>query len=122
LKQKLSSKSDGVSESEPASKRTKKSSGSQGNAPENPKEDNREKFLERNRIAASKCRQRKKAWTQEIEKKSLELSEKNKFLKEHVSALKEEVMRLKNLLLGHHNCDCKERFFFLVTSLIHPRR
>ncbi|KAJ3115925.1 Alcohol O-acetyltransferase [Phlyctochytrium bullatum] len=53
-------------------------------------DDKRKKFLERNRVAASKCRQKKKMWMQELEQKSTELTERNKELHLTVSQLKEE--------------------------------
>ncbi|KAJ3205396.1 hypothetical protein HDU67_008879 [Dinochytrium kinnereticum] len=69
-------------------------------------EDKRKKFLERNRVAASKCRQKKKIWMQELEQKSTELTERNKELHSTVGQLKEEVLLLKNQLLLHRKCRC----------------
>ncbi|KAJ3095477.1 hypothetical protein HDU97_006899 [Phlyctochytrium planicorne] len=69
-------------------------------------EEKRKKFLERNRVAASKCRQKKKLWMQELEQKSTELSERNKELIATVGQLKEEVLLLKNQLLLHRKCRC----------------
>ncbi|KAI8848480.1 hypothetical protein BC829DRAFT_417626 [Chytridium lagenaria] len=69
-------------------------------------DDKRKKFLERNRVAASKCRQKKKLWMQELEQKSTELSERNKELHITVGQLKDEVLLLKNQLLLHRQCRC----------------
>lgn len=70
-------------------------------------EEKRKRFLERNRVAASKCRQKKKAWVNHLESQSEEISVKNKHLSLLVSTLKEEVLMLKNQLLAHSSCDCK---------------
>ncbi|KAJ3086873.1 hypothetical protein HK102_012295 [Quaeritorhiza haematococci] len=69
-------------------------------------DDKRRKFLERNRLAASKCRQKKKQWVEELQRQSTEISAKNRQLQLLVSQLKEEVIVLKNQLLLHRNCQC----------------
>ncbi|KAI9358032.1 hypothetical protein BD770DRAFT_472400 [Pilaira anomala] len=69
-------------------------------------EDRRKKFLERNRVAAYKCRQKKKNWMQELEQKAELQNNRNDELRALVSQLKEESMYLRNLLLTHGNCDC----------------
>ncbi|CAM0143044.1 unnamed protein product [Umbelopsis sp. WA50703] len=66
----------------------------------------RRKFLERNRVAASKCRQKKKAWVNDLEGRSEQVLENNKRLSAMVAQLKEEAMFLKNQLLAHGNCSC----------------
>lgn len=79
-------------------------------------EDKRRKFLERNRQAASKCRQKKKAWMQDLEQRSEEITIRNKTLHETVSMLKEEVLFLKNQLLSHQGCDCTVVKNYIQTS------
>ncbi|EPB82071.1 hypothetical protein HMPREF1544_11199 [Mucor circinelloides 1006PhL] len=69
-------------------------------------EDRRKKFLERNRVAAYKCRQKKKNWMQELEQKAELQNNQNEELRNLVALLKEESMYLRNLLLTHGNCDC----------------
>ncbi|KAF1807028.1 basic-leucine zipper transcription factor [Mucor lusitanicus] len=69
-------------------------------------EDRRKKFLERNRVAAYKCRQKKKNWMQELEQKAEIQNNQNEELRNLVALLKEESMYLRNLLLTHGNCDC----------------
>lgn len=69
-------------------------------------EDRRKKFLERNRVAAYKCRQKKKNWMQELEQKAEIQNSHNDELRALVAQLKEESMYLRNLLLTHGNCDC----------------
>ncbi|EEB06678.1 transcription factor Atf21 [Schizosaccharomyces japonicus yFS275] len=70
-------------------------------------EEKRRRALERNRIAASKCRQKKKQWTQELEATARSASEQSRSLKLLVSQLKDEVLNLKNQLLAHQNCSCE---------------
>lgn len=72
----------------------------------NDAEDRRKKFLERNRVAAYKCRQKKKNWMQELEQKAEIQNNQNEELRNLVASLKEESMYLRNLLLTHGNCDC----------------
>ncbi|KAI9280891.1 hypothetical protein BC943DRAFT_330510 [Umbelopsis sp. AD052] len=79
-------------------------------------EERRRKFLERNRQAASKCRQKKKAWMQDLEQRSEEITSRNKALHETVSMLKEEVLFLKNQLLSHRGCDCTVVKNYIQTS------
>ncbi|KAM3586797.1 Transcription factor, variant 2 [Umbelopsis sp. WA50703] len=79
-------------------------------------EEKRRKFLERNRQAASKCRQKKKAWMQDLEQRSDEIINRNKALHETVSMLKEEVLFLKNQLLTHRGCDCTVVKNYIQTS------
>ncbi|KAJ2962156.1 hypothetical protein NQZ79_g2636 [Umbelopsis isabellina] len=79
-------------------------------------EEKRRKFLERNRQAASKCRQKKKAWMQDLEQRSEEITNRNKALHETVSMLKEEVLFLKNQLLAHRGCDCTVVKNYIQTS------
>jgi len=79
-------------------------------------EEKRRKFLERNRQAASKCRQKKKAWMQDLEQRSDEITKRNKALHETVSMLKEEVLFLKNQLLAHRGCDCTVVKNYIQTS------
>jgi hypothetical protein len=90
--------------------------------PSSPSKDNedpetkRRRFLERNRMAASKCRQKKKKWMQELEHREEEIDRRNKALHALVSDLKEEVLILKNQLLSHHNCNCNVIQQYVQTS------
>lgn len=70
---------------------------------ENPDE-KRRKFLERNRAAASRCRQKRKVWVQSLEKKAEDLSSTNGQLQSEVALLRNEVAQLKQLLLAHKDC------------------
>ncbi|KAJ5782412.1 hypothetical protein N7457_004186 [Penicillium paradoxum] len=64
----------------------------------------RAKFLERNRLAASKCRQKKKEHTQKLEFDYKEQSDKKEQLMAEISRLRSEVLGLKNEVLKHAQC------------------
>ncbi|XP_050975724.1 cyclic AMP-dependent transcription factor ATF-2 [Labeo rohita] len=67
-------------------------------------DEKRRKFLERNRAAASRCRQKRKVWVQNLEKKAEDLSSMNGQLQSEVTLLRSEVAQLKQLLLAHKDC------------------
>ncbi|RKP36204.1 hypothetical protein BJ085DRAFT_2216, partial [Dimargaris cristalligena] len=64
----------------------------------------RKRFLERNRIAASKCRQKKKQWIEELKTQSEVAVQRNKQLTYMIGQLRDEVLTLKNQLLAHRDC------------------
>ncbi|PKX97596.1 bZIP transcription factor atfB [Aspergillus novofumigatus IBT 16806] len=64
----------------------------------------REKFLERNRLAASKCRQKKKEHTQLLETRYREQSDKKEQLVSEIARLRSEILGLKNEVLKHAQC------------------
>ncbi|KAF2251451.1 hypothetical protein BU26DRAFT_518106 [Trematosphaeria pertusa] len=64
----------------------------------------RQSHLEKNRVAAHKCRQRKKEYINGLEARARDFSTKNKALKENVAMLREEVLELKNEVLRHAGC------------------
>ncbi|KAI8877438.1 hypothetical protein K501DRAFT_337411 [Backusella circina FSU 941] len=68
-------------------------------------EESRLKTLERNRRAASKCRQRKKKWVEELIQKTEKLSQQNEYLRQVVMQLREETDYLKAQLA--QSCQCK---------------
>uniref|UniRef100_A0A8C7S4U6 Cyclic AMP-dependent transcription factor ATF-7 n=1 Tax=Oncorhynchus mykiss TaxID=8022 RepID=A0A8C7S4U6_ONCMY len=72
-------------------------------------DDRRQRFLERNRAAASRCRQKRKVWVNSLEKKAEELSSMNVSLANEVSLLRNEVAHLKQLLLAHKDCPVTTR-------------
>ena len=67
-------------------------------------EEKRKNFLERNRQAALKCRQRKKAWLQSLQTKVELLTTDNDALQNTVSHLREEISSLRAILSAHANC------------------
>ncbi|KAJ3105039.1 hypothetical protein HDU97_008647 [Phlyctochytrium planicorne] len=68
-------------------------------------EEKRRIFLERNRQAALKCRQKKKLWLSDLQGKVEMLSTENDDLRDLTSKLREEVLGLKALLLSHRDCE-----------------
>ncbi|XP_044141021.1 cyclic AMP-dependent transcription factor ATF-7-like isoform X2 [Bufo gargarizans] len=67
-------------------------------------DERRQRFLERNRAAASRCRQKRKVWVCSLEKKAEELTSQNVQLSNEVTLLRNEVAQLKQLLLAHKDC------------------
>ncbi|KAJ5622269.1 hypothetical protein N7528_005501 [Penicillium herquei] len=65
----------------------------------------RAKHLERNRIAANKCRQKKKKRQEEIQHTLSEETEKHEALLSTIDCLKEQVWHLKNIIFDHVSCD-----------------
>ncbi|XP_052804077.1 cyclic AMP-dependent transcription factor ATF-2-like [Mya arenaria] len=64
----------------------------------------RNKFLERNRAAAARCRQKRKVWVESLEKKTDEMNNLNARLNKDIMGLRAEVAQLKTLLLAHKDC------------------
>lgn len=60
-----------------------------------------EQSLERNRLAASRCRQKKKEGTQRLETRFREQAQKKRQLEGDITGLRSEVLGLKNEILKH---------------------
>ncbi|KAH9875731.1 hypothetical protein IAQ61_003195 [Plenodomus lingam] len=71
-------------------------------------EEKRKNFLERNRVAALKCRQRKKQWLANLQSKVELFSTENDALSATVTQLREEIVNLKTLLLAHKECPVSQ--------------
>ncbi|KAI9820400.1 MAG: hypothetical protein M1826_000926 [Phylliscum demangeonii] len=71
-------------------------------------EEKRRNFLERNRVAALKCRQRKKQWLANLQAKVEIFSSENDALSAQVTQLREEILNLKTLLLAHKDCPVSQ--------------
>jgi hypothetical protein len=71
---------------------------------EDDEESKRRQFLERNRQAALKCRQRKKQWLANLQHRVEFLATDNEQLQSQATMLREEVINLKTLLLAHRDC------------------
>ncbi|KAL8664631.1 MAG: hypothetical protein Q9202_002901 [Teloschistes flavicans] len=82
----------------------------------------RHKFLERNRVAASKCRQKKKEWTQNLENRARELQKENNHLRMLVDSLRDELVFIKGEILKHTSCDCANIQSWLKSSAASPAR
>lgn len=92
---------------EQSSRRSRKNSKASRDADEqSAQEAKRRRFLERNRVAASKCRQKKKEWMQNLEETARTAQHNSKYLQAAVVQLKDELLILKQELLKHHGCDC----------------
>jgi len=72
-------------------------------------EERRRKFLERNRAAAARCRQKRKHWISNLERKADELTSTNTKLMQEVRLLRGEVAQLKTLLLAHKECPVTQQ-------------
>lgn len=67
-------------------------------------DERRKRFLERNRAAATRCREKRKIWVQQLEKKAEDLTNTNAHLQNEITLLRTEVAQLKSLLLAHKDC------------------
>ena len=92
----------------PSTKRVRKNGGrglkQSSLNPNNPEDCRRSKFLERNRVAASKCRQKKKEWTSNIETQARQLQKDSISLHHLADSMKEEILFLKGEMLKHNAC------------------
>ncbi|XP_075465132.1 cyclic AMP-dependent transcription factor ATF-2 isoform X4 [Ascaphus truei] len=88
----------------PPAPQTQPTGGRRRKAASDDPDEKRRKFLERNRAAASRCRQKRKVWVQSLEKKAEDLGSFNVQLQNEVTLLRNEVAQLKQLLLAHKDC------------------
>ncbi|KAJ4251954.1 hypothetical protein NW762_011254 [Fusarium torreyae] len=65
----------------------------------------RDKFLKRNRIAASKCRQKKKEWVNNLEETRYGLEHENSALHKQYNGLVDELSSIKTQLMQHASCN-----------------
>ncbi|XXH00184.1 mitochondrial 54S ribosomal protein YmL35 [Hypoxylon texense] len=65
----------------------------------------RNRFLERNRVAATKCRQKKKEWVSDLEETRFGLEGQNSHLQMEYSSLKNEITHIKSQLMEHASCS-----------------
>ena len=103
----------------PPAKRTRKYASRRSNntsEPTKPEDVKRSKFLERNRVAASKCRQKKKEWTQNLETRARQLQKDNNQLRLVVESCREEILFLKGELLKHSQCECESIQTFIKSG------
>ena len=116
-RKRASTKNDSSSQSPPKRTRKYASRGSNNtNEPTKPEDVKRSKFLERNRVAASKCRQKKKEWTQNLENRARELQKNNSQLRMVVESCRQEVLFLKGELLKHSQCECESIQAFIKSG------
>ncbi|OTB04570.1 hypothetical protein M426DRAFT_11459 [Hypoxylon sp. CI-4A] len=62
--------------------------------------------LEKNRVAATKCRQKKKRETSKLQERERQLTAQRNGLKSMVDALRMEVLCLRHEILKHGMCEC----------------
>ena len=86
-------------------KNNSRNAASSNQDPCKPEDVRRSKFLERNRVAASKCRQKKKEWTQNLEDRGRTLQKGNSNLRILVDSLRQETLFLKGEMLRHGGCN-----------------
>lgn len=67
----------------------------------------RKRFLERNRVAADKCRQNRKKWIDDLQEKCHSYSADNAAKKAALDEMEHELMQMKNMLLLHSQ-TCKD--------------
>ena len=74
-----------------------------------PEEQRRKQSLEKNRLAAAKCRVNKKEKTERLQQDSHDKAVQNALLKDEVMRLKEEVQQMNTILVAHASCGdgCK---------------
>jgi hypothetical protein len=80
----------------------------------------RQKFLERNRMAASKCREKKRLQTLKTIGDADVITARNQALHETLDELQEEVRTLKNMILCHRDCGCDVIQKFVQSSFNVP--
>ncbi|XP_033107400.1 cyclic AMP-dependent transcription factor ATF-2-like isoform X2 [Anneissia japonica] len=81
-------------------------------------DERRQKFLERNRAAASRCRNKRKHYIQNLEKRAEDFQTTNTSLQNEVTVLRNEIAQLKQLLLAHKDCPITERQRKTQTQLL----
>ncbi|XP_053327521.1 cyclic AMP-dependent transcription factor ATF-2 [Spea bombifrons] len=104
LQQPATSTSETPASPAPPAPQSQSTGGRRRKAASDDPDEKRRKFLERNRAAASRCRQKRKVWVQSLEKKAEDLSSFNVQLQNEVTLLRNEVAQLKQLLLAHKDC------------------
>jgi hypothetical protein len=77
----------------------------------------RDTFLERNRVAASRCREKKKKYIGSVEERTVELRRSNVRLRVEKEYLVKEFGSMTEVLLGCGSCACREHGIRLVKEL-----
>jgi hypothetical protein len=90
----------------PVLNRVQKNRGTAATQPAtNPEDDRRKMSLEKNRLAAAKCRVNKKEKTDQLQRDSHDKAVENTFLKQMIMQMKEEVLQLQTILTSHSSSD-----------------
>lgn len=72
-------------------------------------EEKRKNFLERNRVAALKCRQRKKQWLANLQHKVEAFANENEGLQTQIIGMRDEIVQLKTVLMAHKDCSMSQQ-------------
>jgi hypothetical protein len=104
---------------DPQSKANAKKRGRKRKNPLSPEAEQlrREKFLKRNRAAASRCRERKKKYIDNVEERMVELQRANIRLWAEKEYLVKEIGSMTEVLLGCGSCVCREHGTRLTKEL-----
>lgn len=73
---------------------------------ETPKDPRRKRILERNRVAATKCRLRKRDESSALASQEQAMGDQNRYLSTSFDQLTTEIYHLKTQLLQHTDCSC----------------
>lgn len=86
-------------------KATKKKKETKKSPPPSTEDEKRKQFLERNRVAASKCRQRKKQLFSKMESELSFYSNGYRELSVQVTQLRDQLLQLRGVLINHQDCN-----------------
>jgi hypothetical protein len=76
-----------------------------------------EQFLERNRIAANKCRENKKRKTKHLEEQARVLKTQRHVMVNYINQIRWELLELKYKCLAHTECDCTQLRQYLGNTI-----
>ncbi|KAI1406462.1 hypothetical protein F4819DRAFT_159162 [Hypoxylon fuscum] len=88
----------------PAKRRKQRKKQTRKDVDHNGDEVKRDRFLERNRVAATKCRQKKKEWVSDLEETRFGLESQHNHLQMEYSSLRNEITQIKSQLMEHAGC------------------
>ena len=110
-KSKLDHPSPSSPDSKPSRKRKayRKSDAVKLDEVDNVEDEKRKTSLEKNRLAAAKCRVNKKEKTEALQRDSHDKAVQNAFLKETVVRMKEEIQHINALLIAHASSEACKR-------------
>lgn len=95
---------------QPAKAETQDAPSETSDEDDNAGDDKREKYREKNRVAAAKCRQKKKENVETLEDKHRNLAAQNNFMKREERKLRDELSQLRTEALNHvpsnGRCGC----------------
>lgn len=83
------------------------SGGSSPEMPSKPRADKKDKYREKNRVAAAKCRAKKKSHVDVLEENHRTQSMLNSLLKQTEQSLRDELSFWRTQALQHAYCDCQ---------------